>query len=450
MMPMVDVSGVGSNTRPASVRRGSRRALSGFLHDRRGNAAFLTGLLFPALVGFVGLGVDVVYWMTSQRSVQGAADEAAYSVASAITAGGNPTLANLTTEAKGVAASMGFVHGTGGVSVSLHNPPTTGAYAGNTTAYQVVITQPQPLFFAKLFQSTAPTVTGKAVAVRGGGGCILGLHATLPDTVLVDNNGQVSTPTCSVHSNSSSATGLHCHNNCTIAAPTYVVGDRSVHNNSYLTGSPNVTGAPPQADPYAHVALGTPPSTCKDDYASYPGPVSGENTTINLTPGRYCAGIDVQNNTTLNMASGVYWIDLRFNIYNNAILNANPPAGVTLIINGTYCIGFSCVPGMGIGNNSTLNIKAQPSGPYAGIAIFGPRNSTTLVTQEFGNNSYLNVQGAIYFPSQSVNFVNNSHFNNTLCTQVVAAKVRIQNNANMNTNCAGTGVAQIAKARLAE
>lgn len=413
----------------------SRPALLRFAGDRRGTTAMLTALLAPVLIGSVGLAVDVGYWQMAQRSIQGAADQAAFSAATAALAG-----ANATTEGKIVAGSMGFVDGQNRVTVAVNNPPTQGSNIGNSSAWEVIIRQPQQLYVAGLFLSSAPTVTGRAVASASTNACILGLDPTAPDTVLFDNNGQMLNPNCIVYSDSSSASALDCNNNCTIASPTYAVGGHLAYNNGRLSGSPNVTGAPHMADPYANVLAGT------------PGPCTRLTTVTggSISPGHYCGGIMVSG-STLTMASGVYYIDTQFGIQDGATLNANPPGGVTIIINGTYCIGYGdCQAGHGIGNNSTLNITAQTTGPYAGIAIFGPRNSTPAVTQEFSDNSHNNIQGAVYFPSQTVQFDNNSTFNSSLCTQIVADKVHIENNANPSTNCAGTGVASTATAKMVE
>lgn len=415
----------------------SARALVRFLGDRRGTTAMLPALSAPALIGLVGVAVDVGVWQTNQRSIQGAADQAAYSAAIAAMASGS---ANAVTEGKIIAASMGYTDGQNGTTVTIQTPPSQGNYAGSAGAWEAVIKQSQQMYFTGLFMQSAPTVTGRAVAIAGSSVCILGLDRTAPDTVLFDNNGQMLNPNCTIYSNSSSSSSLDCNNNCTITSATYAVGGHRAYNNGYLRGSTNATGVPPAADPYANVSAGN------------PGPCTRTTTVTggSITPGHYCGGINV-NSTTLNMASGVYYIDAKFAVQNSAILNANPPGGVTIIVNGTYCIGLGdCQPGDGIGNNATLNITAQSSGPYAGIAIFGPRNSTPSVMQEFTNNSVNNIQGAIYFPSQTVTFNNNANFNTALCTQVIADKVHMQNNANPSTNCGGTGVAGLAKSQLVE
>ena len=390
------------------------------VHDRRGATVIILALTLSVLIGVVGLGVDTGVWMMNQGAAQGAADAAAYSAAIAATSGGNPTA-----EAKAIAASMNFTNGVGGVTVSANNPPTQGAYTKQSAAWEVVITAPQKLFFSKLFLTTAPTVSVRAVAMVGSQACILGLDPSAPDTVLVDNNASVTNPDCALFSDSSASSALSCNNNCTINSSTFAVGGDAVANNGYLEGARNVTGAAPAADPYASVSAGS-PGACTATKA-----VTGGS----IQPGNYCGGINVENNSTLNMASGVYYVDTQFNVENNVTLNANPPGGVTIIINGTYSIGVE--------NNVTLNITAQSTGPFAGIAIMGPRNSSASVIQTFGNNIQNNIQGAIYFPSQTLEFANNANFSPATCTQLVADKIQLSNNGNMGTDCTGTGVSPI-------
>src|ERR1700752_2136209 len=83
--------------------------------DESGFSAVLTGIAATVLLGFGGLAVDVGYWQWNQRNMQGAADQAAFAAATA--AHNLATTAVATTTAKGITAAMGFVDGSGGVTV---------------------------------------------------------------------------------------------------------------------------------------------------------------------------------------------------------------------------------------------------------------------------------------------------------------------------------------------
>jgi hypothetical protein len=106
---------------------------------------------------------------------------------------------------------------------------------------------------------------------------------------------------------------------------------------------------------------------------------------------------------------------------------------VTIVINGDYQIY--------VGPNSTLTITAPTAGLFAGIAIFDP--SAWPVTQEFAGNSQINIQGAIYFPHQTIQFDSGSQLNSSRCTQIIGDQIHIENNANISTSCNGTGVTPI-------
>ena len=51
--------------------------------DERGVAGVVTAFALVALMGFSGLAIDVVMWESNQRSMQGAADQAALGAAAA-------------------------------------------------------------------------------------------------------------------------------------------------------------------------------------------------------------------------------------------------------------------------------------------------------------------------------------------------------------------------------
>ena len=127
------------------------------------------------------------------------------------------------------------------------------------------------------------------------------------------------------------------------------------------------------------------------------------------------------------MSPGVYYIDNQLSIQNGSTLIAN---GVTIVINGSFYIGAG----------STLNITAPTTGPSAGIAIFGNGPSGT---QEFLPNSQIIIQGALYFPHQTIQFDPNSQLISSLCTQIIADQIVIENNAYVSDSCSGTGVKSI-------
>lgn len=399
----------------------------------------MTALMLPLLVGFLGLAMDVGMWQMQKHRLQGAADQAAYSLAVAKAA--DATAQQARGEANSVLGRLGYVHGTGGVSINIQNPPTIGSFAGDTEAWEVRISRPQNLYFSSVFLDTAPTVVARAVAKAGGSpgwGCILSLSPSAANATSFTNNADAAAG-CDVYTNSSAANALQCDNNCDIYGNTYTVGGNSVTNHGTLHGETNETGVDIAANPYSVLPVPTAASlTCTSTTAitaKSPSPST-------IGPGVYCGGIDIAANKTLTMTPGVYYIKTKFNMAGNSTLNAT--GGVTIIILGDLCIGTgACAKEKGIGNNVTINLEAPTSGTYAGVALYMVGTGSSLKLQEFSNNVDLNVQGVIYAPHHKLSFHNNAQFSSGLCAQVVASVVSFENNADMGTECADTGVRQI-------
>src|SRR3954469_4255282 len=153
------------------VLRVGCRLVSQFHRDERGNYLVLTALMAPALVGIAGLGADYGLWMQSHRAMQNAADSAAASAATAYAVGNTGS----ETQAKAVASSYGFVNGTGGVTITVNRPPTSGSYSGNSNAVEVTISGTRTPYFSSIFGSSSGTISARAVGLANGtgSGCVL-------------------------------------------------------------------------------------------------------------------------------------------------------------------------------------------------------------------------------------------------------------------------------------
>lgn len=383
--------------------------------------AIQVALVLLLLLGFVGLGVEMTQIFTKHRQMQAAADGGALAGAQALAAGNAD---GIDLEARAIAGRDGFVSGVDEAVVTVNHPPTSGRNAGDGGAVQVIVFQPQHPALARLFAPGAWGLSAQATALLSTGYryCILALDPAAASAVLVDNNAILTNPECGVAANSSSASALRLEENSGVHGPVSVHGDVSLGNNASLTNSSVIRQGPVIDDPYADRQIGAPPA-CTGQAGSGAG-------TRNLNPGHFCTGWNWGNNAVVNLSPGTYYIDTRFTLGNKVTINGM--GGVTLVINGTYAIN--------LGNGAYFNLTAPNSGNYAGLAFFGPRNSTAAVIQNFANNALLNVTGAIYFPSQTVQFRNNSVTTATQCTQVVAMRIHVSNNVDFDNKCAGTGV----------
>lgn len=424
--------------------------------DDRGAAAPVIAVTLILLVGSLGLAIDVGFWYNTERRLQLAADAAAVAAAFQISEG------KTANQAAPYALKEAQFHGFSGVVCEvnpvtptqdcvIYNPPQS-AFAARTDAVEVVLKEPTQPYFTGMFMASGPTVVGSGImsASSGSGSyCLLALDGSAANALLLENNAQVQ---CGAAANSTSTTALNMENNAQITGNAFAVGTLKLKNNAVVTGNAyagsfnlanNATvggsksaSSGAMADPYAAF---TPDSLdltqgCADSAGS---PMQCKNNcTKTIPPGRYCYGWDFQNNATVNLNPGVYVVESKLVLKNNAIIRSTAgTTGVTIIIKGNYA--------MDVGNNAQWDFAAPTSGTYAGIAFHSLSTNATSYTQTFQNNATVKLVGALYAPSQKVYFENNAVISQTTCTQVVARLIDIRNNGNFGSACTGTGTKSI-------
>lgn len=101
----------------------------------------------------------------------------------------------------------------------------------------------------------------------------------------------------------------------------------------------------------------------------------------------------------------------------------------------------------GINGNNTLDLSAPTTGPYAGIVLYGDRNTQdSNATWNLGGNADISLTGVAYLPTLNVEYGGGAGNNSTECSQLIARTVRFRGNSGFNTNCEGTGVREITSA----
>ncbi|GEM_PF-1231470 len=456
------------------MRATSKRVLT-LARDDQGVAGVVLAIVALGLVGMVGLAVDIGNWYAISRRTQLAADAAAVAAAFEVT--NSQTNATISASALREAKKNGFTGNACDININtstkscqVYSPPRADSgYSAQTNAVQVILTEQSNSFFSGAFVDS-PTIKANSVmqvsassntsnSGAGTGYCMLALDKTAANAMRVHNNGSVK---CGVAANSSIDSGgnnaqqgsvaLRIDNNGAVTGNAYAVGGISVENNATLTGNSyaataastyvsnnsKVTGiksisSGDMKDPYE---LFDPPesilsATCIEETANNNKPYTFKNkVTKTLSPGRYCQGWEFSNEAKITLQPGVYVINSKLSVGNNAVLNANPTGGVTIIMDGR-----TGVFGLDIGNNAKYYFVAPTSGAYAGMALYSHRKNSQKdskgndVELRFSNNSAASIQGAIYAPTQTIHFDNNSGVTATACTQFVANKIEIDNNA---------------------
>ena len=403
-------------------------SLRELVRDRKGVTAVVAGLGATAIIGFTGLAIDVASWEVTLRKMQGAADQAALAGLTASNAGGD-----YNTEAKAVAANYGFVDGQGNTTVTV-NPNYN--YNGSS-AFEVIISQPQSLMFTGLFLSTAPTAKAIAAANSATGSmCVMALDTSGKQAIgSVDLTGKtvVNMPNCDLYNDSPAAASTDLVGSSDLSARNiFLSGGYSESGGGTMTASGSLkTYATAMPNPYSGLTI-----------PSYTACTSQQvkNNTI-LTPSAnlyvYCGGISLSGGATLNLsAPGTYILDQGgLSVDGNSTLTGT---GVTLILNN--CTGSGC--GVTINGGATVTLTAPTSGATAGIPGVAIWDATTTTQgDKFDGGGTENITGAIYAPSQPLRFAGGAS-TTTGCTQLVALTVTFDGNANFGNSCTNSGISE--------
>jgi hypothetical protein len=96
-----------------------------------------------------------------------------------------------------------------------------------------------------------------------------------------------------------------------------------------------------------------------------------------------------------------------------------------------------------INGNFNLNITAPTSGPTAGIALFQDRVSGPGCSNKINGGSTSNITGAIYFPTNAIEYTGGSSTGGAVCTQLIAYTITFKGNSSFNSNCGSAGTKTI-------
>lgn len=426
---------------PSLPRRGPA---AGQLHRlarcRRGATALTVGALAGALVGFAGLAVEGGSWYVVRRAAQTAADTAAQ--AGAVAAAFNrPAIA----AALETSARNGFVDGTNATLVTVNHPPRSGAYTGDWDAVEVIVRRSVPLQLAALFMGGEAVIEARAVAravtMEGGAACILALGEYNGQFVQevdlsLGGNAGVRARSCSLASN----TSFRQFGNARIEAFTVAaVGTIQISRPDHVTlERPPSPYQPPIRDPFAPDVPGTGiPLPAQSGTCHHTDFRVNSNTTVPMSPGRYCGGMDIRGSAVLT--PGVYVIQ-------NGSLSANAQANITCP---------TCTPGNGV----TFVFTGQPDrigGPkinggaridltggtpqYPGMIMYqDPRapcgNSVTL-----NGGANIHTRGLFYFPLADLTINGNFGGSNTTCKAFIGQSIYLTGTTEQMVTVEGCGL----------
>jgi hypothetical protein len=409
--------------------------------NEAGQVLLIVTLAIVVLIGSLALAADVGFWRYMRRNMQKAADAGA--IAGATETIHNPSLIEFAARAD--ASKNGFTHGEDNVIVTVNNPPETGPLTSphgipykdrdDSNRYvEVIIQQPQPTFFAKIFGRTSQMVGARAVAYGGetsGDSCVYALNPTQRESFKVGGRASVHAD-CDVCISSNDSEAL------TVGGgppndPTQLIADGiSVRGGYQLNGANPILEPTPDPDGNGPLCADPLVGLKPPDFSGLPCiylPNISDNTTLN--PGRYCGGITV-NNATVKFNPGLYILD-GGGLHGTGTLIGD---GVTFYNYGT---GAATDGDISINGNAGTNLKAGATGytdaggkeMYAGILFFqDPKNTKAAY---FNGNADTTMLGMLYFPSADAVFDGQ---NDTTAgyTSIIADTVKFTGGATFSIN----------------
>jgi hypothetical protein len=451
------------------------------LKDRRGNVLAIACASMPLVIGAAGLATDTIEWTLWKRQLQRAADSAAFAGVYDRSAASGATSNTPTAVCRDLAVNLhtwmslvGTSPCTGSVgSYTTLSYPADTTYTSNQV--QVILRIQQTLPFSSLFMSSAPVITASATAgtvSSGGTPCML---ATATSGTALDNSGgaTINAATCILYSDSTSSNSAAAGGNSTVTAKAVAAVGGIQQSNNWAVQQ-YMPYSPPIADPFANVTPSSSDMHCAGHYVTSGG--NGSNATTTWVYDTLTESTNMATATYLDSSGNVQtgancWTSLSVgsnksltvpSTYSGPIyVDANSAHGGTGNVNfqGSFtCSSCSIVMtnsdpnGTTIGSYSTnaqakTNIAAPTTGTFAGIAIYQDRRaSTTSNTTNTVNGGSNNViQGAVYFPNQTLK-INGTGTAVSLCAMWVANNITFVGGSSIavssptDTACSGDGM----------
>ncbi|WP_262269901.1 pilus assembly protein TadG-related protein [Microvirga yunnanensis] len=400
--------------------------------DTNGAVAVIAAILFPVLIGAMGIGSEAGYWYLTQRKLQHAADVSAHAAAVRKRAG--DATSGMAAAATHIAQESGLL---AAGTVTVNSPPTSGALAGDANGIEVILTEMQPPLLSSLFLSAPVRLQGRAVVRLDATSqaCVLALSPAAPAAVKVSGSTTVTLNGCDVASNSSAPDALTMAGGGSLTTDcAYTVGGAITSSSLSLQKCDSVRiGAPKTIDPYADLEEPVATGACNSksnfnadailepSYQSHP---SG------LPVMRFCSGLSVTGGK-VTFKPGLYIIE-------SGSLSVN--AG-TVLTGAGVTFYFAKGAELKLNGGATVNLSAPTTGPYSGLLFFGSRGSSGI-THQVNGASGSTFDGAIYFPASGVEYSGRSGSTGG-CTQIIGSTVTFTGNSDVRSDCIAKGARAI-------
>ena len=401
--------------------------------DSRGNALAIAAAAMPLLLGAAGLAADTIQWTLWKRELQRAADSAALAGVYDRVATGSTTNTSLVVD-----HDLTLNHHTGISLVATYPQVSFPADAGDMRdQVRVVLAINKPLPFSSMFME-APTIIARSTAASVPGSdeyCVVALEPSASKTGLNIGGSSAIDMDCGMISNSPSANSSAINtgnaSNVTASVIASVGGLKYSKNWNVAKYDPYASAVD---DPYGDI---NPRSSDVSGCAANPPSASASTTVPSGTATLCYSSINVGSNTSWDLGS------------NKTIIvtgkNANTAGSITLhgtlkcdqctiiLTNKDLADQTAKIGTFDMQAQSLLNITAPNSGYYKGIAVMQDRRAQdSNQGNKFNGGGAQVVSGALYFPSQQIDYSGNGTAT-AICTRFVGRRVTfIGNNTTSN------------------
>lgn len=381
-----------------------------------GNVAVVTGVLMTALVGFVGLGVEVGWWWLEKHRAQTAADAAAFAGGYELLEGGTQNA--VATAGLNAARDNGFDASAAPIAVDV----STGAESVTAEVrYRL-----QPLLVGLLMDDDKVGITARATVLAKRAPrntCLLALDPDDNKAFNLRGGSEVTLQRCGAHSNSAHSQGMCADGDSTLISSDvgYGVvggtgGDCNKHDNfkdeDGVTSKPPRTNEQPLEDPYASVTVDAPatPGECTEH-----GNIELHDGETLEDGGVYCGDVAIKGDVSLPSNSTFTIAGGRLDITST---DANlTGSGVTFVLTeGAYVTV----------DGGTVDISAPTSGDLRGLLFYQDPETTpqSTPTSSFVGDADSAFNGALYFPNTEI-YMAGEQSSGATCTQVIGRRLDI-------------------------
>ena len=372
------------------------------LKSENGQVLVFTVLWMSLLMGCVAMAVDVGMMFRAKRSVQTAADAAAF--AGALDYLYRASTTSAVAVGKAASSSNGYTDGSSGVVVTINTPPVNGPNAGATGYVEAIITEPNPTVFMSRFFGASFTVGARGVAGPPGPStaCVYILNPTASQAMELQGSFTVSAPNCGIVVDSNDPDGLDFTGagGSLTAGSVSVVGGAGGHTGD-STPAP-ITGASPVSDPLQLTGPTPGNGGCSAGGDGFSGETGTTDTTTTSLSGPvagpggagkavcYTKAVNLSNVT---LGAGIY-------VFENGVTTngtiTSGAGGTTLdIYSGSFSVNSGTVLSLVAPQDPPGNKTAYQTN---GVALMEPSTNSSQITIQKGNATG-NLTGIIYAPA---------------------------------------------------